>query len=297
MTGKKIFIPIHEANAGKWIYQGFYNGWRILQYDVQYYKPQDISELPKNSYIMAVDSKEYDFNILSKFDKVFLYCRNNFLPGIYSTHPNFVCDLPAETIQFINDRKNFIKFNFGRILPQYMNIWQNVHYLPLAFDHLSYNHIKGDFICDVGFVGGFADNGFNTKIQIMKQKLAPFQGSKLKCKFYIGKNISHEDENKLLCGSRICLNIHDQYQTELGLDTNERTFKALGLSGVVISDHVECLKMTPFEDLKIIYRILPEVCEEILKKKNLQQLREHNKNEIRKKHLYVHRAEELLSWM
>lgn len=297
MTRKTIFVPFHGHDAGKWIYQGFYNAWESLGYDTKWYTNIQIEELPKNSYIMAVDSPEIDYKELVKFEKVFLYCRNNTLPGLYGVHANFVCDLPRDLIEELNVYNNVIKFNFGKCLPQYMNIWRSVHYLPLAFDDISYKQYENEFKYDVSFIGGFANNGYNTKINIMKEKLAPFQGSKLKCLFQIGKNISHEAENKILCNSKICLNIHDSYQHELGLDTNERTFKALGTCGIVVSDDVKCLKEEPLKNIRTFFRVMPEVCEEILAKKNLEDIRKHNKSEIMKNHTYKSRVLEMKGWL
>ena len=42
--------------------------------------------------------------------------------------------------------------------------------------------------------------------------------------------------------SKISLNIHDAYQRTLGCDTNERTFKSLGLNGILISDKIKQLE-------------------------------------------------------
>ena len=55
-------------------------------------------------------------------------------------------------------------------------------------------------------------------------------------RFFVGQNISHELENEVLMKSKICLNIHDAYQRKLKLDANERTFKTLGINGLMISD-------------------------------------------------------------
>ena len=60
--------------------------------------------------------------------------------------------------------------------------------------------------------------------------------------FLLTRNLSHEQESVLLYNSKISLNIHDAYQRALGMDTNERTFKSLGLNGILISDEIGQLK-------------------------------------------------------
>ena len=65
-----------------------------------------------------------------------------------------------------------------------------------------------------------------------------FMNSGLNCGFFVGKNLTHEQECKVLHNSKVTLNIHDAYQRTLGLDTNERTFKSLGLNGCLVSDTV-----------------------------------------------------------
>jgi hypothetical protein len=76
---------------------------------------------------------------------------------------------------------------------------------------------------------GRADNGFDEKYKIMMSHFSAFKDSGLKMWIFVGKNLTHEQENKLLYNSKVAINIHDAYQRELRLDTNERTFKALGL--------------------------------------------------------------------
>jgi len=113
--------------------------------------------------------------------------------------------------------------------------------VPLAFDNIAYQSEDcedSNYEFDVAYVGGWANNGFDTKKKIMMEHFAAFKDSGLKCGFFINKNLTHEQELKILANSKICINVHDDYQRIMKLDTNERTWKALGLNGILISDNV-----------------------------------------------------------
>ena len=91
------------------------------------------------------------------------------------------------------------------------------------------------------------------------------------------------------------LNIHDLYQRELGLDTNERTFKSLGLNGIMVSDKVEQInnicknvKMSNDPDEYV------QLINEYLKDPYIDNLRMDNKDHILKNHTYKNRVRELL---
>lgn len=297
----KVFVPEYLHDAGKWIYQGYYNAWKNLGYEVYAYTVGDLEGIPKDSYVMAVDSKAYDFEKLATFEKIFLYCRNNEMPFPYGTHPNFVCDLEKDKIEFLNNCKNVIKFNFGKVLPEYMSLWKDVHYIPLAFDNISYKNLRtSKHLYDVCFIGGWAHNGFNEKQKIIKDTLSHFQNSKLKCGFFVNKNISHEEENKILCNSKVCLNIHDGNQRKYGLDTNERTFKAYGCCGYMLSDGITCLYDPPLNkfrwDTTGLWLNLSLMVEEWIEDPNLPKIKKHNFEEV-KKHTYTERVKELLQWI
>ena len=105
---------------------------------------------------------------------------------------------------------------------------------------------------------------------------------------------------KILYNSKIAINIHDTYQRKLGLDTNERTFKSLGLTGFMISDHVDELEnlfpKVPTADnskeyVKLINSYLGMAESH---KEDLKQLKEYNRQHILNNHTYVHRVNRLL---
>lgn len=291
----KIYLPKHDANAGKWIYQGYYNAWKSLGYNPIWYS--SIEAVPDNSLVMTTDGMLDNPKDLKRFDKTFLYVLpSNYLEP-YNKHPNYITKHSSSTISEINCLKNVIKFSFGDIDKKYFE-WKNVSYVPLAFDNFSYSQSKGNFLFDVCFIGGMADNGYNEKINIMREYLGEFLNQGLKCGFYINKGLTHDEEVMVLNGTRIPLNIHDKYQHLTGLDTNERTFKAIGCAGYVLSDYVACLEKKPLDDLKMTLAKSPKemvsMAKELIASKDLQVLKDYNFEVILQKHTYVQRVKTLL---
>ena len=153
---------------------------------------------------------------------------------------------------------------------------------------------------DVCYIGGRANNGFDEKYKIMLKYFGQFRHSKRKVGIFIGKNLSHEQENLILCSSKVCLNIHDNYQKTLVLtDTNERTFKSLGCNGIVVSDregfipkHFPDLPVaaTPQDmvDLTEYYLTMPAG--------QLNDTKERYRNIILKEHTYTARAQKALTF-
>ena len=94
------------------------------------------------------------------------------------------------------------------------------------------------------------------------------------------------------------LNIHDAYQRILGLDTNERTFKSLGLNGLMISDTVQHLNEI-FPDVKTSSepQELVNITKEILSltQSEIDVIKEKNKQEIMDNHCYTNRVDQLTS--
>ena len=94
------------------------------------------------------------------------------------------------------------------------------------------------------------------------------------------------------------LNIHDAYQRVLGLDTNERTYKSLGLNGMMVSDTVGQLNNL-FPDIKtsLDSQQLVELTKNVLSltEAELNDIKEKNKQNILDNHCYTNRVEKLLS--
>jgi spore maturation protein CgeB len=147
-------------------------------------------------------------------------------------------------------------------------------------------------------VGGWADNGFGEKKKIMVDIFSHFMKSGLKCGFFINKNISHQQECDILANSKLTLNIHDAYQRILGLDTNERTFKSLGLNGLLVSDSVGQLNnMFPNVSTSLDAAELVQITKDILDLSDteLSIMREDNRHNILTNHCYTHRVQTLLN--
>ena len=158
----------------------------------------------------------------------------------------------------------------------------------MAYDSISYKSVENkNYEYDICYIGGWANNGFDEKRKIMIEIFREFKGSGLKCGFFINKNLTHEQENLILCNSKVSLNIHDAYQRSLGFDTNERTFKSLGLNGILISDEVDQLKRI-FPEIKIsnnpteLVDLTKEYISLTDKKRN--DIKEYNKQNILENH-------------
>lgn len=297
-----IYIQEHNGHAGKWIYNGYAHAWEYLDHKVIFIN--DLSEVDKiKPYKLFIcDSKVTNQNIdvLKNSFKTYLYVQPNIFPEPWGLHPNFQCCLKDDVINQINKLKNVIKWNFGSS-GIYHTKWKDVLSLPLAFDDINYNYLIPDsFDYDICFIGGIADNGFNEKIHIIKETLDYFlQKSGLKCAFAINQNLTHEQENYILTKSKIALNIHDAYQRKLGLDTNERTFKSLGCTGILISDDIKQAKdlfssTAIFEnDLQKCIEQAKLICNFSLNE--LINIKKNNQKIILQNHTYINRVQKFLS--
>lgn len=297
----KIYIQDHLSHAGKWIYNGFAHAWAYLDHEVKFIN--DLSEVKTNEQykLFICDSKitKDNINIVKNSLTTYAYVQANCFPEPWGKHPNFQCSLDDSLIEELNDLKNVKKWNFASHFP-YHTKWKNVISVPLAFDDINYNYeIPDSFDYDICFIGGIADNGFNEKAVIMQDTLNYFiSKSGLKCAFAVGRNLSHEQENHVLSKSKIALNIHDAYQRHLGLDTNERTFKSLGCTGILISDDIKQAKdLFEFSffsnDLEKCVHEAKRICS--LNNNDLIQIKKHNQKTILRKHTYVNRVQQLLS--
>lgn len=297
----KIYIQDHASHAGKWIYTGYAHAWAYLDYEVKFIN--DLSEVKNNEdyKLFICDSKitKNNLQIVKNSVKTYLYVQPNCFPKPWGNHPNFQCSLEDDLINELNSLTNIVKWSFASSF-QYHTKWKNIVSMPLAFDDINYNHeIPYSFEYDVCFIGGIADNGFNEKAFIMQEALNHFiNNSGLKCAFAVGRNLSHEQENNILLKSKVALNIHDAYQRNLGLDTNERTFKSLGCTGILISDDIKQAKdLFRFSFFSNHLQKCVEEAERIcsLNNNDLIEIKKHNQKTILTKHTYVNRVQELLS--
>jgi hypothetical protein len=311
----KAYIPDFPSHAGRWIYKGYRNAWKQEGFDVNFYEdyrsltgesgvissiPTTRDELSEQYIVMTVDSlvNQETLEALDKSYKSFVYVQPNIFPMPWGRHPNFQCAASDKIINLLNKMNNVHLWTFGDNTDNHTK-WKKVNTIPLAFDSVSYVPItnKSYSKYDVCFVGGWADNGFNEKKPIMIKYFSEFMKSELNCGVFINKNISTEQESLLLYNSKITLNIHDAYQRVLGYDTNERTFKSLGLNGAMVSDKITQLErlfpkaMTstnPSDMVSGVKKLLS------LSEVELQNIKNENKQNILDNHCYTNRVKTLL---
>ena len=291
-----VYIQEHTFGAGKWIYTGYKNAWEAIGYNVVFFnKPIHPTG---QYYVMITDGVAQQYlDLISNSEKCFLYTQPNYFPDPWGSHPNFQCHCSSFLIHQLNDMDNVIKWTFGDKNEQpYFTEWKNVNTVPLAFDNISYKTVNEDYKFDVSFIGGVANNGFNEKIHIMNNTLGPISRSSLKCGFYINKNLSHSQENYILNASKLTINIHDAYQRELGLDTNERTFKSLGINGMLVSDNVDQLtRIFPFVKTSNDNNELVSIIQEHINSNDLENKKEKNREHVLNNHTYICRVNTLLT--
>jgi hypothetical protein len=301
----KVYVYDYPSHAGRWIYKGYQRAWQELGYEVIKI-PIDQTETTaiKNydeDYILMVTDSGIGLNdqkMIEKSYKTFVHAQPNHFPKPWGTHPNFVSLATDETVDMLNNVDNAHLWCFGDDV-SYYNKWKKVNTVPLAFDSISYKPNENKkYEYDVCFVGGWADNGFDEKRAIMMENFVEFKKSGLNCGFFINRNLTHEQENLLLYNSKVAINIHDAYQRILGYDTNERTFKSLGLNGILISDKNGQLERV-FPNIKTSNTPteLVEFTKEYisLTEKELGDIKEENRQNILDNHCYTHRVQQLLS--
>ena len=129
----------------------------------------------------------------------------------------------------------------------------------------------------------------------MLKHFKEFKNTNLKCGFFINKNLSHEMENKIICNSGVAINIHDNYQRILGLDTNERTFKSLGLNGTLVSDKVtQVERLFPDVAISETPEEMVESVMEMLDRGDLDEFKQNNIKNVMENHTYINRVREFL---
>tara|TARA_R110000824_G_scaffold10089_2_gene44830 strand:- start:8385 stop:9302 length:918 start_codon:yes stop_codon:yes gene_type:complete len=302
----KIYVYDYSSFAGHWIYRGYQAAWQALGYDVVKISPHEsltsaIPDLNEEYMIMLTDSGVSPDSIetIARSQKAFVYVQPNTFPQPWGTHPNFVSLAPLETIGALNNMDNAHLWTFTDYDAAYYNKWKKVNTIPLAFDSVGYEQLPDEKYkkFDISFVGGWANNGFNEKRKIMVDIFSKFMNSDLNCGFFVGKNLTHEQECKVLHNSRVTLNVHDAYQRILGLDTNERTFKSLGLNGCLVSDTVGQLNRL-FPQLKTSLEAdeLVQITKDYLSltEVELNDIKEHNRQMVMDNHCYTHRVKSLL---
>ena len=297
----KVYIKIHPAHAGKWIYEGYKRAWTAIGYDVKYFT--SLSEISDKGdyYIMATDydiKNDSSYSSIVNSTKSFIFAQPNTFPEPWGRHPNFISNASPQAIDLVNQTDNALLWTFSDDT-RYHEKWKTVHTVPLAFDSIGYVPKNDEKYSqyDICFVGGWANNGFDEKRKIMIEIFSKFMDSGLNCGFFINKGLTHEQECDLLHNSKISLNIHDAYQRTLGYDTNERTFKSLGLNGALVSDTIAQLNnLFPNVPTSLDSSVLVESTKEILSltENEIRGIKESSKQDIIDNHTYIRRVEQLL---
>jgi len=304
----KIYIKRTKIRgAWDWIQNGYANAWKQMDFEVLYYDLiEDIYDTGEYD-IMIRDwdiNSDRDLRAIESARRVYFFNQPNSFPMPWGSHPNFMTKCSDEFIEKINSLDNVFLWNWGELddkrKQEYFPKWKKMHLIPMAFDYVNYiPKYDEKYNFDVCYIGGWADNGFNEKRSIMLKQFAAFKDSNLKCGFFINKSLTHEQENAILYSSKVCINIHDKYQRVLGLDTNERTYKALGLTGVLVNDNGAKLQMgRMFPD--VLNSSTPEEMVKFVKdhvnmdSKELQLIKEKNRQMILENHTYVNRVKTMM---
>jgi spore maturation protein CgeB len=303
----KIYVYDYPSHAGKWIYSAYHKAWAAKGFDVvKIPVDKSISETVNTSeeYMLMVTDVSANgpgsLEVVEKSYKTFMYAQPNQFPRPWGAHPNFVSLASPETISNVNKLENVVLWTFGDDTKSYHTKWKEVNSIPLAFDSIGYTRTINEKYkkFDICFVGGWANNGFDEKRKIMIDIFSHFKKSELKCAFAIEKNLSHEQETELISSSRVTLNIHDAYQRILGTDTNERTFKTLGLNGCLVSDTVGQLnRLFPELETSLDSQEIVEITKQYVQLTDveLNDIKEKNIQNILENHCYTNRVESLLS--
>jgi|TARA_A100000172_G_scaffold42740_1_gene26203 hypothetical protein len=298
----KMYITTPVGGAGLFIYQGYKNAWERAGFEVEFINglprnpPQEYHAMVTEGSICQLDLKSVS-SFLEKAERVYLLVAPNKYPEPWGLHPNWRSTAPEEFITLANELDNVYLWGFGRVEDvDFFYKWKTIHYVPLAFDHIGYQPVEDSrYERDVVFVGGWADNGFNEKQRIMLENLGEVSKLGLNTGIFINQQISVADEANLLFNSKIALNLHDEYQRVVGLDSNERTFKGLGMTGFMVCDSVSEVERlfpalptsnSPKEFANLVSRYLDE---------DLEDTKNKNREDILKNHTYLNRIETLLN--
>ncbi len=306
----KVYIYDYPDHAGKWIYKAYQQAWEAQGFEIVVIDSSkvisEIVEDKNEEYILMVPetavSGERSIDLVERSYKTFLFVQPNHFPPPWGNHPNFRCLVSDYTIEQINNLANVHLWAFSDAVEgtQFYDKWKKVHCVPLAFDSISYKPIDNPKYnkLDVSFVGGWANNGFDEKRKIIIETFSAFKDSGLKCGFFVNKNLTHQQECDLLANSKITLNIHDAYQRILGHDTNERTFKSLGLNGALVTDSIGQLNrlfpdIETASDAQEMVRLVKQLLS--LSESELTDIKQKNKQDILDNHCYTNRVEALLA--
>lgn len=306
----RIYIKNHPRNAGYWIYNlGYKSAWEAKGYSpILFDKLSDISKDSTEYYVMTLDSdieSNSSLEVLTKAKRVWLYVQPTYYPGKWGKSPLYLtsCSLTIRNILKDINHLHLWSYLDSNSSEDLFKGWNNkVHCVPLAFDDINYLPLikatKAKYAYDVCYIGGRANNGFDEKFQLLQKTFSAFENSGLNTGFFIDRSLTLDDEANILFHSEIGLNVHDVFQQLYGFDTNERTFKTLGLNGALFSDSVKQLQ-TMFPDItssnepSVLCSYIKEFLQLTPKEKN--DFKQKNKQVMIDNHTYKSRVETLLN--
>lgn len=316
----RVYLSRYPRFAGKWIYEGYAKAWQSTPGFEVLHPTEAAMDPEKYSYFFAFPITEEHLKrkyiihtpvdtiggrdalrAVERSQKAFLFVQPKIFPHPWGSHNNFRCQGDKEIIKELDKMDNVHLWTFANVNKDYYPQWtKKINTVPLAFDSIGYRpqSVPKYKEFDISFVGGWANNGFNEKQKIILDIFKHFKDSGLKCGFFVNKNLTHQQECDLLANSKITLNIHDAYQRVLGLDTNERTFKSLGLNGAMVSDSVEQLsQLFPNVGTSLDPQEIVNITKQYLEmpERELNDLKEKNKQNILENHCYTNRVQQLLS--
>jgi len=294
------YIQRYPSHAGKWIYNGYAHAFAYLDQNVVFIDKLDEINTKEKYRLLCAEMmlNENTINKMQNSYSTYLYVQPNEFPEPWGKHSAYSTSIPDNLIDKVNSLSNVFKWTFSSETKHHFK-WSNTISLPLAFDNINYLvRTDDDYQYDICFVGHSVDNGLSEKVPIMNSVLDAFMKSGLKCAFSVGQNISHELENEVIIKSKVSLNIHDAYQRILGYDSNERTFKSLGINGLLVCDEVNQVKSL-FPDVylsndpqKLIEKT-KEYCS--MNPDQLREVKKRNIDFVESNHTYINRVQKLLS--
>lgn len=164
---------------------------------------------------------------------------------------------------------------------------------------------REEFVCDVGFVGGYWPYKATNLDRYMLPLCRPDSGLRVKLfgnqpwpvADYLGL-LDDDDQKDVFVSATVCPNVSEPHSTEFGYDIVERPFKVLAAGGFCVSDRVEEMEevfprdtllrvATPHEFFNVIRRCIayPE---------DRQSYIEAGRRHVLENHTYFHRVAKML---
>jgi len=295
----KIYIKKPTQGAWMWINEGYRAAWEDAGYQTIEYT--HLGEIKDDEYdVMAWDwdvKDQSSVDCLKKAHRAYLFAQPHNFPLPWGEHPNWSSAIRDNTlIEQINEAPNIFLWTFCDPLEEYYNLWKPLQRIPFGLDVINYRPTENKkYAFDVCYIGGWANNGFDEKKQIMLQHFAEIKKLNLRCGIFINRNISLQQEADILFNSKIAINIHDAYTRTLGINYNERTFKGLGITGFMVSDRHKLLE-NDFPELPMASS--PMEMASLIKDNintDLTDIKKKNRLDITNNHTYNNRISQLLA--